>query len=84
MPFFRPVSLIRYKDFPIIAVTLPQEVRLWSYGTLQEYFPDRISFRTRRYTVTVTGDALLLRVMTRDEVLITGKVRSVTTLEEEV
>ncbi|MBR5001594.1 MAG: YabP/YqfC family sporulation protein, partial [Firmicutes bacterium] len=76
MSLFRPVSLIRYKDLPIIAVTLPSEVRLWSYGVLQEYFPHQISFRTRRYHVTIAGENLFLRAMTREEVLITGKIFS--------
>ena len=82
MSLFRPASLIRYKDLPIIAITLPGEVRLWSYGVLEEYFPHQISFRTRRYHVTVAGENLFLRAMTRDEVLITGKVSSVSSREE--
>lgn len=77
------LSPIRYKDLPTISLTLPGEFRLWSYGVLQEYFPHQISFRTQYYTITVTGEDLLLRAMTRNEVLITGKVTSVTTREEE-
>ena len=83
MSLLHPPSLIRYRDLPVIAITLPLEVRLWSYGVLEEYFPHQISFRTRRYHVTIAGENLLLRVMTREEVLITGKIASVATQEVE-
>ena len=77
MKLFGLPSPIVYRDAPSLSLTLPDEASLWCYGTLVEYFPDRISFRSPRFEITLLGEGLAVRAMNKSEVLISGKITGV-------
>ena len=77
MKLFNRPSPIVFRDAPSLSLTLPDEASLWCYGTMVEYFPDRISFRSERFVITLLGDGLSVRAMSQSEVLVSGRLTGV-------
>jgi len=64
-------------DLPLITATGHSEVAIENYKNLLEFSDTRIRIRTKEGVLTIEGERLLLRYVTTENLLITGRIMGI-------
>ena len=64
-------------DLPLLTATGRGELSIENYKNLLEFSAEKIRIRTRDGIVDVTGEGLMLKQITSENVLVTGKISGV-------
>ena len=64
-------------DLPVVTATGRGELTIENYKNLLEFADTQIRIRTREGTITVTGEHLVLRQITTENLLVAGRIVSI-------